>query len=143
MLVVDILRGKGSGVVTVAPQDTVAELVATLAEQRIGAAVVSSDGRHVSGIVSERDVVRALASHGESAFGLSVEQIATREVAVAAPGDRLEHLAEVMTERRFRHLPIVVDGELQGIVSIGDVVKGRLAELEHEREALTDYITGQ
>ncbi len=143
MLVSDILRGKGTDVVTVAPQLTVAELVSLLAEHRIGAVVVSSDGRHVDGIVSERDVVGALAAHGAGALTRTVGDICTRVVALADPGDRLDQVMSVMTERRFRHLPVIVDGELHGIVSIGDVVKSRMSELEEEQKALTNYITGQ
>jgi CBS domain-containing protein len=143
MLVSDILRSKGTVVVTVQPDLTVEALIALLAEHRIGAVVVSEDGTHVAGIVSERDVVAALASHGPAALSRSVGEICTQDVATAAPGDRLDQLMGVMTERRFRHLPVVVDGELRGIVSIGDVVKSRMSELEEEQKALTSYITGQ
>ncbi len=141
MLVSDILRRKGSDVVTVGPDTTVAQLLALLAEHGIGATVVSSDGRAVEGIVSERDVVRALAREGSDSLTRTVGSICTREVAVAVTGDRLEDLAATMTERRFRHLPVVTDGVLAGIISIGDVVKSRLSELEQERDALTEYLT--
>lgn len=141
MQVSDILRRKGSDVVTVRPDTTVAELLATLAEHGIGAAVVSNDGRTVEGIVSERDVVRAMARDGSDSLARTVGSICTREVAVAARSDRLEDLAATMTEGRFRHLPVVTDGELAGIISIGDVVKSRLSELEQERDALTEYLT--
>lgn len=142
MLVSDILRQKGSAVVTVDPGLTVEALVALLAERRIGAVVVSSDGTTVEGIVSERDIVSALASQGTAALGSSVGSICTSEVQTALPGDRIDSLMAVMTEGRFRHLPVVVDGALQGIVSIGDVVKARMSELEDEQQALTSYITG-
>jgi CBS domain-containing protein len=142
MLVSDILRQKGSVVVTVEPGLTVEALISLLAERRIGAVVVSSDGSTVEGIVSERDIVSALASHGTAALSSSVGSICTSEVQTALPGDRIDSLMAVMTAGRFRHLPVVVDGALQGIVSIGDVVKARMGELEDEQQALTSYITG-
>lgn len=140
MLVSDILRQKGSVVVTVEPGLTVEALVSLLAERRIGAVVVSSDGSAVEGIVSERDVVSALAAKGTAALASTVGEICTAEVSTALPGDRLDHLMAVMTAGRFRHLPVVVDGALQGIISIGDVVKARMGELEEEQKALTTYI---
>lgn len=142
MLVSDVLRGKGSAVLTIVPEATVADLVAMLAEHRIGAVVVSTDGTTVAGIASERDVVRVLASHGLEVLTQTVGQICTREVEVAGPEDRIEELMAVMTERRFRHIPVVVAGDLAGIVSIGDVVKARMSTLEEERRALSEYITG-
>jgi CBS domain-containing protein len=141
VLIADILRAKGSGVVTVPPDATVEALLALLAEHRIGAVVVSSDGEHVEGIVSERDVVRVLAAQGVSAMSTPVSQICTDKVTTADPSQRLEWLAGVMTEGRFRHVPVVVDGKLSGVVSIGDVVKARISQLESEQEALTGYIT--
>jgi CBS domain-containing protein len=143
MLVSDILRVKGADVVTVDPSMTVGELVTLLAERRIGAVVVSPDGESLAGIVSERDVVSELAAHGPDVLRRSVQEICTSEVITAGTDDRLEELAVTMTQGRFRHLPVVVDGRLHGIVSIGDVVKARLSELEEERQALTNYITGQ
>jgi len=142
MLVSDILRQKGAAVVTVEPGLTVEALVSLLAERRIGAVVVSSDGTTVEGIVSERDIVSALAANGTSALGATVGSICTSEVKTALPGDRIDSLMAVMTEGRFRHLPVVVDGALHGIVSIGDVVKARMSELEDEQQALTSYIQG-
>jgi CBS domain-containing protein len=143
MLVSDILRVKGADVVTVDPSMTVGGLVALLAERRIGAVVVSPDGESLAGIVSERDVVSELAAHGPGVLGRTVQEICTSEVITAGTDDRLEELAITMTQGRFRHLPVVVDGRLHGIISIGDVVKARLNELEDERQALTNYITGQ
>jgi CBS domain-containing protein len=143
MLVSDILRVKGADVVTVDPSMTVGDLVALLAERRIGAVVVSPDGESLAGIVSERDVVSELAAHGPGVLGRTVQEICTSEVITAGTDDRLEELAITMTQGRFRHLPVVVDGRLHGIISIGDVVKARLSELEDERQALTNYITGQ
>jgi CBS domain-containing protein len=143
MLVSDILRAKGAEVVTVDPAMTAGDLVALLAQRRIGAVVVSPDGTTLAGIVSERDVVNALAEHGPEVLTRTVQEICTSEVTTAGTDDRLEELAVTMTQGRFRHLPVVVDGKLLGIVSIGDVVKARLSELEEERQALTNYITGQ
>ncbi len=142
MLVVsDILRHKGTSVVTVEPSLTVEEFLSVLAAHRIGAAVVSSDGVHVLGIVSERDIVLALAIHGAGTLALTVDDVCTREVETVDPSAPLDRIMTVMTERRFRHLPVVVDGALRGIVSIGDVVKARVGELEMEQTALTTYIT--
>ena len=143
MQVSDILRSKGADVVTVDPTMTVGDLVALLAQRRIGAVVVSPDGETLAGIVSERDVVSELAEHGPDVLARTVGEICTSEVVTAGTDDRLEDLAVTMTQGRFRHLPVVVDGRLHGIVSIGDVVKARLSELEEERQALTNYITGQ
>lgn len=134
LAVSDILRHKGSAVVTVDPALTVQALASVLAERRVGSAVVSADGIHVEGIVSERDIVRALASDGPDILTGTVSQICTREVEVVAPGDKLDEIMRIMTERRFRHLPVVVDGELSGLVSIGDIVKARVGELEMEQE---------
>lgn len=140
MLVADILRDKGSAVVTVTPEVTVDEVVGLMALHGVGALVVSSDGSHVEGLVNERDVVLALAAQGREALAWTAGDIC-RASTPTRPGDPIERVMGVMTERRLRHLPVVVDGELRGIVSIGDVVKSRLAELEQEREVLADYIS--
>jgi CBS domain-containing protein len=140
VLISDILRSKGSDVVTVTPDTTVESLIGMLAEHRIGALVVSADAVTVHGIVSERDIVRALAARGTSVLAETVDQICTHDVVTAAPTSRVAELMHVMTEGRFRHVPVVVDGRLQGIVSIGDVIKSGVTELESEREALTNYI---
>ncbi len=142
MLVSDILKSKGSDVFTVEPGITVHELARVLAQHRIGCVGVSSDGSTVAGIVSERDVVRALEAAGPSALEKPVSEVCTLEVFTVQPADNIEKVATLMTERRIRHLPVVVDGALTGLVSIGDVVKARLAELEEERAALTNYIQG-
>ena len=141
MRITDVLRDKGGSVVSVPPQTDVTALLAMLAEHRIGAAVVSSDGRTVEGIVSERDVVRALAAQGPSVLQQPVSSICTVQVHTVGPDARLEDLMRVMTDRRIRHVPVVVDGALTGIVSIGDIVKRRMDELEDERTALSDYLT--
>jgi CBS domain-containing protein len=142
MLISDVLRVKGTEVITVVPDTTVRQLVAVLAEHRIGAVVVSHDGLTVDGIVSERDVVQALARRGAAVMSAQVTAIYTAQVHTVTPQSPIEDVMLMMTERRVRHAPVVVDGRLQGIVSIGDVVKIRLGELQAERTALTDYITG-
>lgn len=136
-----ILASKGGYVATVQPDATVAELVALLAEHRIGALVVSADGRTIAGIVSERDVVRAL-NHGSETLGRSVASIMTTQVFTAPPDAHVDDLMQLMTDKRIRHIPITdAAGLLTGIVSIGDIVKSRLGELEDERQALLEYIT--
>jgi CBS domain-containing protein len=140
MRVKDILRQKGSEVATIAPTATLAEASQILSVRRIGALVVSEDDRHIVGILSERDIVRQLSQDGATALDLDVAHAMTADVATCGKDDSLDHLARTMTEGRFRHLPVVEDGVLTGIVSIGDVVKRRVEELEVEAKALTDYI---
>ena len=136
-----IIAAKGVSVVTIQPDATVADLVAMLAEHNIGALVVSADGRTITGIVSERDVVHAL-SHGPEALTRPVASIMTSHVFCAPPEAHTDELMHLMTEKRVRHIPVTdTDGVLLGIVSIGDVVKSRLGELEGERAALLEYIT--
>ena len=142
MLISDVLRAKGTQVITVTPDTTVRQLVAVLAEHRIGAVVVSHDGIAVDGIASERDVVQELARRGAAVMSAPVTAIYTAQVHTVTPQSPIEEVMRMMTERRVRHAPVVADGGLQGIVSIGDVVKIRLGELQAERAALTDYITG-
>jgi CBS domain-containing protein len=142
MRINDVLRVKGAQVVTVTPGTTVRQLLTVLAEHRIGAVVVSHDGTSVDGIVSERDIVRALAQRGVAVLSEQVTAIYTANVHTVTPETPLEEVARMMTERRIRHAPVTVDGDLRGIVSIGDVVKTRIGELETEHAALTDYITG-
>jgi CBS domain-containing protein len=142
MRISDVLRVKGGQVVTVTPDADVRQLLTVLAEHRIGAVVVSRDGTSVDGIVSERDVVRALASRGGDVLSELVTAIYTRDVHTVTVDTRLEELMRIMTEHRVRHVPVVVEGRLHGLVSIGDVVKNRIDELESERAALTDYISG-
>jgi CBS domain-containing protein len=141
MRIADVLRGKGSNVATVGPTATVAELIGELATHNVGALPVVDGGRLV-GIVSERDVVRRLHIGGAELLGARVSEIMTTEVTTCAPSDMAADLAKVMTSGRFRHLPVVVDGELAGIVSIGDLVKARIDQLESEREQLQSYIVG-
>lgn len=141
MKINDVLRGKGNQVVTISPQATVTELLALLAEHNVGALVVSSDGSSVDGIVSERDVVRLL-NGTPDAGEVRVSAIMTSQVHTCTPDDLIDNLMRLMTEQRIRHVPVVVDDALAGIVSIGDVVKSRIGELEFEREQLSNYIAG-
>jgi CBS domain-containing protein len=142
MRITDVLRGKGTQVVTVTPDTTVRQLLAILGEHGIGAVVVSRDGTSVDGIASERDIVRALAKRGAAVMSEPVTEIYTAEVYTVTPQTELDDVMRMMTDRRIRHAPVVVDGRLHGIISIGDVVKNRIDELETERTALADYITG-
>jgi CBS domain-containing protein len=140
MRIADVLRGKGGAVVTINPDATVAELLAGLAEHNIGAMVVAGpDG--IQGIVSERDVVRQLHTHGASVLSRPVETIMTSVVSTCSKEDTVDSLTLLMTENRVRHVPVLEDGKLIGIVSIGDVVKTRMQELESEHEQLQSYIT--
>jgi CBS domain-containing protein len=143
MRINDILRVKGNRVITVAPEALVSELLAVLAEHRIGAVIVSGDGRGVNGIVSERDVVRALAERGSGILAEPVTAIYTERVRSVPPDASVEDVERLMTEHRFRHVPVVRDGALLGVVSIGDVVKNRIDELQRERMSLEGYITGE
>jgi CBS domain-containing protein len=142
MLIADVLRVKGNQVITIPPDTKVRQLLAVLAEHRIGAVVVSHDGTAVDGIASERDIVRALARRGAAVMSEPVTAIYTAEVHTVTPQTSIEEVMRMMTERRVRHAPVVVGGSLRGIVSIGDIVKIRIGELETERTALADYITG-
>ncbi|MBB2746961.1 UNVERIFIED_ORG: CBS domain-containing protein [Microbispora rosea subsp. rosea] len=127
---------------TVPPHATVSELLARLAELNIGAVVVSEDGLSIAGIVSERDVVRRLNEYGVALLTMPVSSIMTVEVRTCGPDANVDDLRRTMTNHRIRHVPVVRDGRLAGIVSIGDVVKSSIQELESEREALVDYING-
>jgi CBS domain-containing protein len=142
MQISDILRYKGSDTVwTIAPGATVTELLASLAEHHIGALIVV-DAAQVAGIVSERDVVRRLHDRGASVLEHTVEDIMTRDVVHCTPGDAVDSVATLMTERRIRHLPVLDGDALVGIVSIGDVVSSRMRELQKDRDQLEQYITG-
>jgi CBS domain-containing protein len=143
MNVQSIIGSKGTTVATIEQVATLADAVARLEEHGIGALVVSGDGRAIEGIVSERDVVRAAARAGVDSLRATVGSVMSTDVITCAPGDGVDRLMSLMTERRIRHLPVVDDrGHLAGIVSIGDVVKARLTELEQENQALSQYISG-
>lgn len=146
MKISSILATKGADTVTIVPDATVAELIYLLAQRKIGAVVASVDGTSIDGIVSERDVVRAMAADPDAGRtgGVrpkSVSAIMSADVITIGPDDTVDDAMALMTDRRFRHLPVAVDGKLVGIVSIGDVVKARLEALEEERAALVDYVT--
>ena len=142
MKVTDVLRDKGDLVVTVTPDHTVTELLDRLAEHGVGALVVSADGTSVAGIVSERDVVRSLQRQGPGLLSAPVGDIMTAQVHTCPSDTDLDDLMRMMTDRRFRHVPVVDDDRLVGIVSIGDVVKHKIDLLQAERDHLTAYITG-
>jgi CBS domain-containing protein len=140
MRIADVLRNKGAAVVTINPDATVTELLAGLAAHNIGAmVVVGPEG--VVGIVSERDVVRQLHSHGASVLSRPVSKIMTPVVSTCSKNDTVDSLSVLMTQNRVRHVPVVENGKLIGIVSIGDVVKTRMEELEAEHAQLQSYIT--
>ena len=140
MKISDVIKGKSaSGVITIVPDATVRELLALLAEHNIGAAVVSGDGTAVDGIVSERDVVRKL-NGDDSVLDAPVEQIMTAVVQTCEPGADVDGLMAQMTEHRIRHVPVIDHGQLVAVVSIGDVVKSRIGQLEFERDQLDSYV---
>jgi CBS domain-containing protein len=140
MKISKVIEGKPSrDVVTISPDASVRELISLLAEHNIGAVVVSTDGRSVDGIVSERDVVRRLHAD-EGVLGTEIRAIMTSDVQTVSPADDLDTTRRLMTERRFRHVPVVGDGVLLGIVSIGDVVKAHIDQVEFERDQLDSYV---
>ena len=140
MRIREIVAAKPSqAVVTVSPQATVKDLLALLAENNVGALVVSSDGSGVEGIVSERDVVRRLHDTPD-VLSAQVSTIMTANVHTVDPDSDLDEMMSVMTERRIRHVPVVADGQLVGIVSIGDVVKHKISRLQFERDQLDSYV---
>ena len=140
MRISDVVRHKGGTVVTIRPEDPVTTMLAMLAEHRIGALVVSNDGETVAGIVSERDVVRHLHSDGAAILDGPVSAIMTSDVRTCEPHTQLSELERTMTDHRIRHVPVLVDGKLHAIVSIGDVVKNRIEDLQAERDQLVGYI---
>jgi CBS domain-containing protein len=141
MNVETILSIKGAEVATINKGSSLADAAAGLRDHRVGALVVSDDGRHIDGIVSERDVVRALADHGGGALSRTVHSVMSTEVVTCRAKDSVDALMATMTARRIRHLPVVDgDGLLTGIISIGDVVKARVGELELDNQALVEYL---
>ena len=142
MRVRDVLTAKGSSAVfTISPDATVEELLDALAEHNVGALVVSADGRSMSGIVSERDIVRKLRGV-DRPRGATVAQIMTTDVRVCSPDDSFGSLMSAMTELRVRHIPVLEDDEVVGVLSIGDAVKFRMEQLEFERDQLSNYVQG-
>ncbi len=140
MFVSDILTQKGGLVFTVSAGTTVAQMAQQLSTRRIGSVLVMDAADEVAGIVSERDLVRALSLHGAAALELEARHVMTRDVVTCDPDDTINQVMEAMTHGRFRHVPVVRHGELLGVISIGDVVKARLEEARHETEALRAYI---
>jgi CBS domain-containing protein len=140
MTVKAILSRKGRDVVTIAPTANLSDAVKLLAEKRIGAVVVTGADDRVAGILSERDIVRALGERGAAALGDNVAAVMTRKVTTCAEADTISVIMERMTTGKFRHLPVVEQGHLVGVISIGDVVKTRVEEIERESDALREYI---
>jgi CBS domain-containing protein len=143
MIVQQILRQKAvRGIETISPDSTVTEAARRLSSLRIGALIVSSDGERVEGILSERDIVRELGARGPSCMSERVDTLMTRKVSACAMDDTAEQVLGRMSEGRFRHMPVLQDDRLAGVISIGDVVKARLSEVEGEKHALEDMIRG-
>ena len=144
MNVQSIIGGKSPVVATITQTATLRQAIDQLTERRIGALVVSGDGKAIEGIISERDIVRAASTSGPTALDGAVGSVMSTDVVTCSAGDGVDRLMALMTERRIRHLPVVDErGQLAGIVSIGDVVKARLSELEQENHALAEYLTGR
>lgn len=142
MKVANIIAHKGPFVATINSSSNISHLVDLLKRHNIGAVIVSDDGRHIVGIISERDVVRALASHTGEVSSLKVSDLMTKDVFTCTPEDTVDGLMKIMTEHKFRHVPVIhPDGTLMAVVSIGDLVRHRLEELADERSALINYIT--
>ena len=143
MLVSQILKSKPEGgVITISGDATVAEAVALLSSKRIGAVMVSSDGKHALGILSERDIVRELGRRGPGCLADKVDTIMTSKIISCTRNDRTHQVMQMMTDGRFRHMPVIEGGEMVGLISIGDVVKARLEELAAEKDALEGMIKG-
>ncbi len=141
MFVRSVLRHKGSDVVTVQETDDVAKVADVLVRWRIGAVLVRDGASRIVGILSERDLVVAMARHGERCLAMPVSDLMVRHLVTCSPEDAIEDIMVLMTERRIRHLPVMQDDRLLGLISIGDVVKSRIAEFQSETEALKSYIT--
>lgn len=142
MFVRQILAGKGDHIVSIDPTARITDVVALMSRERVGAVVVLEGDGSIAGIVSERDITRHLAEHGNELLEMSADRIMTREVVTCGPDDGIDKLMAKMTRGRFRHLPVVEQGKIVGIVSIGDIVKHRLEELESEASLLQGYIAG-
>ncbi len=140
MKISDILRHKGTSVVTIAPDDSVRDLLARLAQSNVGALVVVAEDQ-VAGIISERDIVRHLDERGENVLAATVSDLMTATVVSCKPDDSVDSVASAMTELRIRHMPVLAAGKLAGIVTIGDVVAGQIRQLEQDRGQLEQYIT--
>lgn len=139
MIIGQILKSKGRSVMTAAPEDTVQEITLRLASRKIGAIVIL-EGSQVAGIISERDIIRLIAEHGAKALSMPARDGMTRDVVSCTRDCTIDEIMEKMTKGRFRHLPVIEDGALAGIISIGDVVKHHTAEVELEVTAMRDYL---
>ena len=142
MYVETILKRKGTNIVSTSPDETIAAVVHLLESKRIGAALVLDEAGEVAGIISERDIVQGMARHGERIHAMKVSEMMTADVVSCRPQDTIEAVMNVMTESRFRHMPVVDDGGLCGVISIGDVVKQRIADTEMEVDVLRQYVGG-
>ena len=143
MLVSQILKSKGSeGVVTAQPSLSVAAAAEVLSQKKIGALVITKDGKTLSGIVSERDIVREIGRRGPTCLNDSIESIMTARVVTCSRADQTDAVLQKMTDGRFRHIPVMEGGQLVGLISIGDVIKARLSELSMEKDALEGMIKG-
>jgi CBS domain-containing protein len=138
-----VIKRKGTNIVTVAPDQSIAEVVGLLSTNRIGAVLVVDSQGDIAGIISERDIVHGLSQHGVKVMDMKVGALMTRDVQRCDPHDTIANIMGVMTQRRIRHIPVVENGKLVGIISIGDVVKQRLDETEMEVETLREYVTGR
>lgn len=141
MKVSNILQHKGGRVTTTTSEQSIDEIVKMLRSEKIGAVVVCDDRGTVVGLISERDIIDGLADHGASVLGMDVGQLMTTAVVSCETSDNIVDLMATMTEKRIRHIPVIEDGKLKGIISIGDVVKNRIAETEHEAKLLREYIS--
>lgn len=141
MFVADILKTKGSAVVTAPPSLSVADAARTLADKRIGSILIVDRGK-IAGILSERDIVRALATSGPSCLEGPVSRLMTAKVVTCTPAQTISDVMELMTKGRFRHVPVLDDGEVAGMISIGDVVKWRLEEAQEEVRQMAAYVAG-
>jgi CBS domain-containing protein len=141
MQVSDILKAKGTRVLTIRPSETISAFVKRITAEKVGAMVVSSDGVRPEGIITERDVVHGLAQHGTGLLAMEVREVMTRRVIICTPDDSIKAVMIQMTRGRTRHLPVMDGDKLAGVISIGDVVKSRLENAELEANVLRDYIT--
>jgi CBS domain-containing protein len=142
MTVAAILDHKGHEIISSRPDDTLESIAKVLTQHRIGAVLVRDAAGTVLGILSERDIVRAIAAHGASALALTASAVMTREVVYGCPSDTVDKVLSTMTEKRIRHLPVMHEGKLVGFVSIGDVVKRRIADVEEEADQLRQFVAG-
>ncbi|MEK7246284.1 MAG: CBS domain-containing protein [Pseudomonadota bacterium] len=141
MQVSDILKTKGTRVLTLGPEETIATVIERIMLEKVGAMVVSTDGTRPEGLITERDVVHGLARHGAGLLAMPVREVMTQRVLTCAPSDSIKDVMIKMTQGRTRHLPVIEGGRLAGMISIGDVVKSRLENAELEANVLRDYIT--